>query len=73
MKFILGLLVVLTLALALGKIARAAEPVVFRPTYAPAPVDNPLKGFVPCAGQGRKFPHSLEDFDTENAAPFLSP
>ena len=38
----------------------AAEPVVFRPAYAPAPADNPLKGFVPYAGQGRSFPHSLE-------------
>ncbi len=42
-----------------GKVL-AAEPVVFRPAYAPAPADNPLKGFVPYAGQGRKFPHSLE-------------
>ncbi len=28
--------------------------------YAPSPPDNPLKGFVPYAGQGRDFPHSLE-------------
>jgi len=39
---------------------RAAGPVVFQPAYAPGPADNPLKGFVPYAGQGRKFPHSLE-------------
>lgn len=39
---------------------RATEPVVFQPTYAPGPADNPLKGFVPYAGQGREFPHSLE-------------
>ena len=38
----------------------AAEPVVFHPAYSPAPADNPLKGFVPYAGQGRDFPHSLE-------------
>ena len=38
----------------------AVDPVVFRPAYAPGPADNPLKGFVPYAGQGRKFPHSLE-------------
>ena len=38
----------------------AAEPVVFQPEYAPGPADNPLKGFVPYAGQGREFPHSLE-------------
>jgi hypothetical protein len=41
-------------------LAAAAEEVVFHPAYAPAPADNPLKGFVPYAGQGRKFPHSLE-------------
>lgn len=40
--------------------AIGGEPVVFRPAYAPAPADNPLKGFVPYAGQGRDFPHSLE-------------
>lgn len=34
----------------------AATPLV----YAPAPPNNPLKGFVPYAGQGREFPHSLE-------------
>lgn len=28
--------------------------------YAPAPADNPLKGFVPYAGGSRDFPHSLE-------------
>ena len=38
----------------------AAEPIIFSPAYAPAPADNPLKGFVPYAGQGRDFPHSLE-------------
>lgn len=40
--------------------AAGAAPVVFRPASAPAPADNPLKGFVPYAGQGREFPHSLE-------------
>ena len=38
----------------------AAEPVVFSPAYAPGPADNPLKGFVPYAGQALDFPHSLE-------------
>ena len=38
----------------------ATEPLVFHPNYAPGPADNPLKGFVPYAGQGREFPHSLE-------------
>ncbi len=28
--------------------------------HAPAPADNPLKGFVPYARQGKNFPHSLE-------------
>jgi hypothetical protein len=28
--------------------------------YAPAPPDNPLKGFVPYAGRAPDFPHSLE-------------
>lgn len=28
--------------------------------HAPAPADNPLKGFAPYAGQARDFPHSLE-------------
>jgi Domain of unknown function (DUF4832) len=37
-----------------------AGPLVFRPAYAPAPADNPLKGFVPYAGEARDFPHSLE-------------
>ena len=50
---------------------RAGEPVVFRPAYAPAPADNPLKGFVPYAGQGRKFPHSLE-FDYLSLASMMT-
>jgi hypothetical protein len=48
-----------TLGLLCGSLL-GAEPVVFQPAYAPAPADNPLKGFVPYAGQGREFPHSLE-------------
>ena len=40
--------------------APGVEPVVFQPEYAPSPADNPLKGFVPYAGQGRDFPHSVE-------------
>ena len=38
----------------------AAEPITFQSAYAPGPADNPLKGFVPYAGEGRDFPHSLE-------------
>jgi hypothetical protein len=41
-------------------VVTAAEPIVFQPAYAPGPADNPLKGFVPYAGQGRDFPHALE-------------
>lgn len=48
------------LPVALGPRVVADEPVVFRPSYAPGPADNPLKGFVPYAGQGKGFPHSLE-------------
>jgi hypothetical protein len=41
--------------------ATAAEPARRALEYAPAPTDNPLKGLVPYAGQGRdRFPHSLE-------------
>ncbi len=39
----------------------AAEPARRTLEYAPAPVDNPLKGLVPYAGDVRdRFPHSLE-------------
>ena len=51
---------VIALGLVLGNSATAAVPTVFRPAHAPGPGDNPLKGFVPYAGQGRDFPHSLE-------------
>lgn len=38
----------------------AANRITRKLTYAPAPADNPLKGFVPYATQGKNFPHSLE-------------
>jgi hypothetical protein len=38
--------------------ALSAAPVAL--DYAPAPPDNPLKGFAPYVGQARDFPHSLE-------------
>jgi hypothetical protein len=38
----------------------AAETLVVSPAPAPGPADNPLKGFVPYAGQSKDFPHSLE-------------
>ena len=50
----LGLLQVL-LAISLPGLAAAAAL-----EYAPAPPDNPLKGFAPYAGQARDFPHSME-------------
>ena len=59
----LAILTALLLPLLFGQpaaVLAAAEPVVFHPAYAPGPADNPLKGFVPYAGQGRKFPHALE-------------
>ena len=49
----------------------AAEPIVFHPTYAHGTADNPLKGFVPYAGQGRDFPHSLE-FDYLSLASIMT-
>lgn len=59
MKYTLVLFAALLLA-PVATLTAKAEPVVFHPNYAPGPADNPLKGFVPYAGQGRKFPHSLE-------------
>ncbi len=51
----------LGLAPALFRTSRLlAETVQVRPEPAPGPVDNPLKGFVPYAGQAKDFPHSLE-------------
>lgn len=47
------------LAIALTSLSPAA-PIVFHPKPQAGAVDNPLKGFVPYAGQGREFPHSLE-------------
>lgn len=54
MRFIPTLLCIAVLMTEAG--LRAAD----LPDYAPAPADNPLKGFVPYAGQARDFPHSLE-------------
>ena len=50
----------LTLLAALLLAPLAGWSAVALPDYAPAPPDNPLKGFVPYAGQAREFPHSLE-------------
>jgi len=50
------LLILIALLLAPFTALHAGTP----PDYAPAPPDNPLKGFVPYAGQAREFPHSLE-------------
>jgi hypothetical protein len=51
--------------------ALAAEPVVFHLAYAPGPANNPRKGVVPYAGQGRKFPHSRE-FDILSLAALMT-
>ena len=55
MKHALALLI----ALLLTPLA-AVQAAVALPDYAPAPADNPLKGFAPYAGQAKEFPHSLE-------------
>lgn len=49
----------------------AGESVVFRPAFSPGPPDNPFKGFVPYAGQGREFPRSLE-FDYLSLASMMT-
>ena len=40
--------------------AEAKGPVEIKLDYAPAPIDNPLKGLVPYKGQGDRFLHSME-------------
>jgi hypothetical protein len=61
-RFIVCYLVGVLTALAILPVpcVMAGESLVIRPAYAAGPADNPLKGFVPYAGQGREFPHSLE-------------
>lgn len=55
-----GLMVCCLVLIALGLSAIAAD-VPRRLEYAPAPVDNPLKGLVPYQADVRtRFPHSLE-------------
>ena len=56
--FALGASVIVHTSFADGTTAQATA--LFRLAYAPGPANNPLKGFVPYAGQGRSFPHSLE-------------
>lgn len=53
-------IVVLAAVLLASAATTAAQRVVSLPAYAPGPADNPLNSFVPYAGQGRDFPHSLE-------------
>ncbi|WP_152053506.1 DUF4832 domain-containing protein [Tautonia marina] len=43
-----------------GEATGQVQPTKIALEYAPAAVDNPMKGLVPYAGQGREFPHSLE-------------
>ena len=50
-----------SLMFGIGCGATCAAPVCHELAYAPAPVDNPLKGLVPYAGDVReRFPHSME-------------
>lgn len=60
LRLLWSLLVAVMTLLPLPAGAAGDGPTVFRPEYAPAPADNPLKGFVPYAGRGKEFPHSLE-------------
>lgn len=59
-RLLWSLLVAVMTLLPLPAGAAGELPTVFRPEYTPAPADNPLKGFVPYAGPGKEFPHSLE-------------
>ncbi|HAM71472.1 MAG TPA: DUF4832 domain-containing protein [Verrucomicrobiales bacterium] len=54
-----GLLALLGLVCLAGLPAGGAETLAC-PPYAPAPADNPLKGFVPYSGRAPAFPHSME-------------
>jgi hypothetical protein len=52
-----------TVALAMGTPAVASPAPHWTPlAYAPAPADNPLKGFMPYAGDYQTFPYSMEWF-----------
>jgi len=53
-------LIFMCLVLGIGAVVGRAGTVTREFVRASAPPDNPLKGFVPYAGQGRSFPHSLE-------------
>ncbi|AGZ41276.1 DUF4832 domain-containing protein [Actinoplanes friuliensis] len=59
-KALFALLVLFTLAA--GTPAVAARPQWTPQTYTAAPADNPLKGFLPFAGDYETFPHSMEWF-----------
>jgi hypothetical protein len=43
-----------------GRSCLAAEPVIQRLNYQPAPAGNPLKGFIPYLNHHTTFPHSVE-------------
>ncbi|MBM80198.1 MAG: DUF4832 domain-containing protein [Planctomycetaceae bacterium] len=54
-------LLVVLFFLGLANAVQAAEPIRKDLVYAPSPVDNPLRGFVPFQGNyGNRFPHSME-------------
>ena len=52
---------IIAITLTVVSIGQASEKTRRQLSYAPGPVDNPLKGFVPFRGEYRKqFPHSME-------------
>ncbi|MGI5184826.1 DUF4832 domain-containing protein [Dactylosporangium sp. CA-152071] len=57
-----ALLTALTLGAGTPAAAHPATPQWKSLTYAAAPADNPLKGFMPFAGDYETFPHSMEWF-----------
>ncbi|WP_328475980.1 DUF4832 domain-containing protein [Actinoplanes sp. NBC_00393] len=60
-RALVALLTALTVAVGTPAIAKPAQQ--WTPlSYAPAPADNPLKGFMPFAGDFDTFPHSMEWF-----------
>ncbi|WP_203914692.1 DUF4832 domain-containing protein [Rhizocola hellebori] len=58
----LGVVMLAALTLTAGTPAVAGGPQWTPLSYAAAPADNPLKGFLPFAGSYQTFPHSMEWF-----------
>jgi hypothetical protein len=62
LRLTVALLTALTLAAGTPAAAHPAEPRWKPLAYTSAPADNPLKGFMPFAGDYQTFPHSMEWF-----------